>query len=82
MVETLILIGITIFCFVQGYVGMGVICLFSFFTPGLLGKIILISALIFLINQGHWIVVMISLLFAIFSIGYLIYFQDQSTDDI
>lgn len=77
MVETLILIGITIFCFVHGYVTMGAICLFSFFTPGLLGKIILISALLFLITQGHWLVVMISLLFAIFSLAYLIYFGGE-----
>jgi len=56
----LVILGVSIFCFTQGYIFIGVVCLGGF--SGTIGFITLTITSILLFVKGHWIVGLLPLL--------------------
>ncbi len=54
LVLIVVIVGIAVFCFTQGYIAAGIICLAGFSKQ--FGWLALIATTIFLFAKGHWIV--------------------------
>lgn len=67
----LVIIGVAVFCFTQGYILLGVICLIGF--SGKIGFIALAVTSLALIVKGHWIIGALPLLL----IGVNLVFLDK-----
>lgn len=67
----LVIIGVAIFCFIQGYTVAGIICLLGF--SGKIGFIALAITSIMLFVEGHWVVGTLPLLL----IGINLFFMNK-----
>jgi len=71
-----VIIGISIFCFAQGYIVMGFICLIGLSYK--IGFAALIITAIYLYSKGHWIVGSIPLLLIVWNILGTTVFKPKS----
>jgi hypothetical protein len=70
----LVIIGVAIFCFFQGYYVSGIICLFGFSEKT--GFIALVITSIMLFYNSHWAVGVVPLLL----VGINLIFRDKNND--
>ena len=72
----IVIVGLAIFSFLEGYYVIGIISLFGFSSS--YGMIALIITAVFLILQGHLIIGILPLLLIIWNIISLLIFSDLS----
>ena len=73
----LVIIGVAVFCFVKGYIFIGLLCLLGGFSKTI-GFICLAITSIFLIVKGHFIVGLLPILLIILNI-YSLYKLKKSS---
>lgn len=60
LLVVVVVVGVTIFCFAQGYIGIGLICLAGLSNTVAFPALIVTS--IYLFSKGHWITAMFPLM--------------------
>lgn len=74
----LVVVGVAIFCFSQGYIGIGVICLVGLSKTVAFPALIVTS--IYLFNKGHWITAMFPLLLMAWNIIGLVWLRKREAN--
>ena len=72
-----VIVGVSIFCFVQGYIWIGFVCLLGGFSHSI-GFITLTITAIYLYAKGHWIIGTIPLLLIAWNILGITVFKPPS----
>jgi len=71
------IVGVSIFCFVQGYIWIGLFCLLGGFSHSI-GFITLTITTIYLYAKGHWIIGTVPVLLIVWNILGITVFKTMS----